>query len=364
LKAETREKTDTFGAKIEIEDHILRVNNAINTLQRKSDLLISSVVNAQKGVLQPQVISPRLLMESLTKSISAFPKDTILPFPLSKDSSHLVLRVSRMQVYIKEGILAFVILLPLINRGTFSIYKLIPIPVPLDKSKFLYVDTGNQFLWIDQGRQFYFTTDKGWLDECRVLDSRSYVCKQNQPLLSSHLHDNCEVKLLQPRSNIPHSFDKRIVEIYNSVWTQLDNNEWIYFVPSSESITVLCTDKAPIDVVLTGIGKLDITSGCRGYSKIALLQTQSVIAINSSEYENDLMSKANLDFDCCEELGIKFNISSIHLNASFKHIVSHFDDLNIASLRVSEVEKMIKKQEWRRLHTEDSTPFHKTSILC
>jgi hypothetical protein len=134
LKAETREKMDIFGAKIEIEGHMLRVNNAINTLQRKSDMLISNVVNAQKGVLQPQVISPRLLMESLTKSISAFPKGTILPFPLSKDSSHLVLRVSRMKVYTKEGILAFVILLPLINRGTFKIYKLIPIPVPLDKS--------------------------------------------------------------------------------------------------------------------------------------------------------------------------------------------------------------------------------------
>jgi hypothetical protein len=77
---------------------------------------------------------------------------------------------------------------------------------------------------------------------------------------------------------------------------------------------------------------------------------RSVIAINSSEYENDLMSKANLDFDCCEELGMKFNVSSIHLSTSFKHIVSHLDDLNIASLRVSGVEKMIKEQEWRRPH--------------
>jgi hypothetical protein len=63
------------------------------------------------------------------------------------------------------------------------------------------------------------------------------------------------------------------------------------------------------------------------------------------------MSKVNLDFDCCEELGMKFNISSVHLNTSFKHIVSHLNDLNIASHRVSEVEKMTKEQEWRRLHT-------------
>jgi hypothetical protein len=159
-----------------------------------------------------------------------------------------------MHVYIKEGLLGFVILLPLVNRGTFSIYKLIPIPMPLDKSKFLYIETGKSFLWIDQARQFYFMTDKDWIDACRVLDSRSYVCKQNQPLLSSHLHENCMVKLLQPRRNIPHSCDKTVVENSSSVWTQLENNEWMYFVPTSESITILCRDRSPIDVTLTGIG--------------------------------------------------------------------------------------------------------------
>ena len=89
-----------FNAKIEIEGHILRVNSAMSTLQRNLDLLIDSVTNAQKGVLQPQIISPVTLMETLINSVSAFPKDTALPFPLSKDSAHLILRLCDLQVYI------------------------------------------------------------------------------------------------------------------------------------------------------------------------------------------------------------------------------------------------------------------------
>ena len=73
LKSQTNEKINLFSAKIEIERHILRVNNATNTLQRNLDLLIESVINAQKWVLQPQVISPVTLMEALIKSFSAFP---------------------------------------------------------------------------------------------------------------------------------------------------------------------------------------------------------------------------------------------------------------------------------------------------
>jgi hypothetical protein len=41
-----------FSANIEIEGHILRVNNLMNTLQHNLDLL--SVIKL--GVLQPQVI--------------------------------------------------------------------------------------------------------------------------------------------------------------------------------------------------------------------------------------------------------------------------------------------------------------------
>jgi hypothetical protein len=54
-----------FSANIEIEGHILRVNNEINTLQRNHDLLIDSVINAQKGVLRHQVISPVTFTETL-----------------------------------------------------------------------------------------------------------------------------------------------------------------------------------------------------------------------------------------------------------------------------------------------------------
>jgi len=71
-------------------------------------------------------------------------------------------------------------------------------------------------------------------------------------------------KLLQPRGSVPPSCDKRVVEISNSVWTQLAKNEWIYFVLSSESVTILCMDKPPFDVIVSGTDKLGISASCKG----------------------------------------------------------------------------------------------------
>ena len=93
IRSVTNEKMNLFSMKIEVEGHLLRVNNAINVLERNLDLLIDSVMNAQKGVLQPQIISPITMMEALIKSVSAFPNDTNLPFPLSKDSAHFIPRL-------------------------------------------------------------------------------------------------------------------------------------------------------------------------------------------------------------------------------------------------------------------------------
>jgi hypothetical protein len=33
-----------------------------------------------------------------------------------------------------------------------------------------------------------------------------------------------------------------VVKLTNTVWIQVSDNEWIYYVPRTDSITVLCTD--------------------------------------------------------------------------------------------------------------------------
>jgi hypothetical protein len=61
---------------------------------------------------------------------------------------------------------------------------------------------------------------------------------------------------------------------------------------------------------------------------------------------------------------VKFNVSNIRLNTSYKHIVSHLDDLKIASHRNSEGENMIRKQEWKRLHTSSYNTYSALVYVC
>ena len=65
--------TNTLLAKITVESHIARVTEALNKSQRNLDILIDSIVNARKGILQPQVVPPSLLIDALIHSAPVLP---------------------------------------------------------------------------------------------------------------------------------------------------------------------------------------------------------------------------------------------------------------------------------------------------
>jgi hypothetical protein len=46
-----------------------------------------------------------------------------------------------MQVYIQNNRLSYVVSIPLVNKGEFKAYHLVPVPIPDNKDKLVYIDT-------------------------------------------------------------------------------------------------------------------------------------------------------------------------------------------------------------------------------
>jgi hypothetical protein len=121
---------------------------------------------------------------------------------------------------------------------------------------------------------------------------------------------------------------------------------------------------ATVDITVSGVGKLGINADCKGFGKSALFQIHSISNMDSAGYDSDFLSKVHLEYDCCEGLNEKVNISTISVNTSFKHVVSHSDDLKTASRRIADVENMIREQEWKQLHTSSHTTYSALVYVC
>ena len=239
--------------------------------------MLDSVLHAQAGKVQPQLVPPKLLLEALKESQASFLRDTLLPFTLSPDSKSLVYKLCDVTVYV-----SYVVSVPLIDKGEFKAYYLVPIPIPVGKDKLVFIRTEKPVLCVYKSRQYYYFSSIPELQDCKEVSKHKYVCKQDKPLISSLTQEECAVRLLKEQRVLPSSCEIQYVQVNRTVWTQISNNEWVYFVPKRDSMTILCADRDPIDVPLKGAGELSVDPNCKGYSRAALLQPLRTARTNAS----------------------------------------------------------------------------------
>ena len=342
--------THLLSLKITLENHIVRALDAAEAVLRNFDILVDSIATAQKGTLAPRVISPLILLDALRNSSSFFPSDTTLPVPLSKDYIHMIYQLCEVRVYVREQRIGYVISVPLVHKRIFNVLKVIPIPVRVNLDKFVYIEVGEPILCRDQTKQYYFGMTEGQLAECKTIKPREYVCKHQRTLLSTAVTNSCAVMMLQRKDTIPPSCDMRVVRFPHTVWIQLRNNTWIYFAPHSDTLTIVCPNGNPIDITVRGTGKLYIYPGCKGYSTTAILYGSVTINNASTIVKGDFLSQVTIQYDCCDEAGIRINLSQLTLDLPHPRKIAHLDDLRYASKRVSDILEEIKEQEWKNSH--------------
>ena len=202
---------------------------------------------------------------------------------------------------------------------------------------------------MDTAKQYFARLRADELTNCKLISSRHRVCKETQPLRLTHLDDECEAQMLQAIRTIPPTCSQRIAELNQTVWTQLDNNEWLFVAPKPEVLTILCSKHEPSYVTLIGTGKLKLNNLCKGYGSRILIQAQ--LTISTSNTDKDIIPHLPLNFDCCVIQGRNFSLNNLHLNLSLTSVIHRLDDLKVANHKVEEVEKFIEEQDWKLRHS-------------
>jgi hypothetical protein len=62
-------------------------------------------------------------------------------------------------------------------------------------------------------KQIYVKLNELELDKCKIISLDWRVCKQAFPLKSTHLHQECEARLLEPTTAIPLDCNNKVVSL-------------------------------------------------------------------------------------------------------------------------------------------------------
>jgi hypothetical protein len=123
------------------------------------------------------------------------------------------------------------------------------------------------------------------------------------------------------------------------------SNEWLFISPKEDTFTALC-NSAKFHLTLQQRGKMYLPTRCKGYTAHTTLYALSTITQNNSKY--DILRPASVDLDCCLTEIEREQIQRIHLQKPLTNILSSMDELNLASVKVSEVQYLIDKEEAKR----------------
>jgi hypothetical protein len=73
-------------------------------------------MNAHKGVMQPQILSPTHLIQVLKDSQNSFPRDLQVPSPLSEVYSYQLINIATIELYILDYKLVYMLKVPLTSQ--------------------------------------------------------------------------------------------------------------------------------------------------------------------------------------------------------------------------------------------------------
>jgi len=334
-----------------VNEHNMQLERALGECRREYDILIDAILNSQKGILQPHIITPAQIVRQIKASQADIPAELTLPIPLSATHQNLIVNIINLDVFIQDNFLVYVIRLPLTNHVKYNVYHVLPLPIRIedDSNKFIFILPEREYLLVDTAKRYYARLGLNEFKDCKLITSRYRVCKQSGPVQLTHLHEECEVEMLQSLRAIPRSCSQRIAEINQTAWTQLDGNEWLYVAPRPDTLTILCPKQEPTDIVIEGTGRLGLHSNCKAYGTRVLIQAQAVVSANNSE--KDIIPPLSLDYDCCEFVRKDFKLKDIQLELPLKNVVNRLDDLRLASHKVDEVNRLILDQEWKIKHS-------------
>jgi hypothetical protein len=272
--AEIRKVLNDYSITVFVNERAAQLTRVLGECRRYYEILIEAILNAQKGILQPQVIAPNQILNELKASQADIPRDLSYPLPLSATYHHYVIRIIDISVFFKDRYLVYVIHVPLANNVRFDLYHVLPLPIKirdkesnLETNKFVFILPEREYLLVDKAKRYYVRLHVFEFEKCKAMDVSRWLCKQNEPIHVKEANEVCETELLQSIRNIPESCSQRIVELNDTLWTQLDGNEWLYVAPRADTLTVLCSGQEPTNVEIYGTGKLEFHSFCKGYGR-------------------------------------------------------------------------------------------------
>jgi hypothetical protein len=116
-------------------------------------------------------------MEILKISQDSFPRDLEVPVILSQAYAYMLLDISRIESYLVDNKLVYIVLIPLVMPPVYNVFRMIPFPMPVEGTEGSYtlIQPEKEFIVIDNVKGVFCKFERSDIEKCKRIQFKELI---------------------------------------------------------------------------------------------------------------------------------------------------------------------------------------------
>lgn len=255
------------------------------------------LLDANNGHVHPVLISPEQLQSEVARIRNELPAKYVLPGKSTGTKLKEVLHLMRGHGMFIGSQLIIDLKIPLFNRHSSQVYRVIPIPFEQEGTVLIPRIKAPYIVYNFELDSFHYLT-QAMLNECKRTLGDETVCEENFPWRDA-ITNNCELAPLRPHIKLNCAYDEVEKSPY---WIQMRHKgNWLFKIFGNASVHIKCSEKQQVIMELPQQGILSLEADCTArIDKVTLVavhrqrnkitsQFHSILLKDVSQAEKDVI---------------------------------------------------------------------------
>ncbi|KAL4127063.1 hypothetical protein QTP88_011261 [Uroleucon formosanum] len=342
---------------LNIKEYIMLYNSVyselINQYSKDTSILLNTVIIAHRGQINPQILKPNELLDHFKDAKANLPSNLNMPMEINIKNYFDFMKIIELNICYQNHLIIYSINVPLIENLNFNLYRIISLPVHVNKNNFIFIQSPEEYLVVENNKQYYTFLSQDQVDKCKSIKTNT-ICSISTPL-SSAIKPNCEFQMFKKGNTIPSNCEVKTITMVHDIWHHLkNNNQWLYATPEPIEIVISCGEEAE-NTIINQTGLLSLKTNCRAFTKNTLIiskyKNQSNFSKdylppfhlpNFTENLNNIIMKQKVPYD---------NVDTIEIPRKFNDLKVHAKSLSILNQEMENLLTNNIKEKTANIHS-------------
>ncbi|XP_020296243.1 uncharacterized protein LOC109861140 [Pseudomyrmex gracilis] len=271
------QKVDDYAQQQELRDYFLELGSLLSEMELDAEGIIEYVTDVHTKFAKLEVVPLEQIIHSLKEANNQFMRDLRFPFAVILENWLESKRFVTVSVYCKDSNIFTVVKFPLINSGSYNVYRVIPLPVHERDNVFAAVRVKHPVVAIDTNRQTYFILSETQWNNCISVQDH-YVCKNVDSMYRFSQGTPCELQMFVNEDGKYEDCEIDHMVSNQTIWVRLTKARvWLFSILKKETLRVTCENKSERIEVISGVREIELPEQCELTTASIIVRTNQVV---------------------------------------------------------------------------------------